>query len=95
MAWLLERGTLGYFTPTLFLLLFGESASGTGERWRSISSGGVISSGSVLSKEVSEPAEHLYDLDGRMNFGLEGVGTGRRRGGAIMLAGGVRASALA
>ena len=56
-AWLLERGTFGYLT-----VLFGESPcdpSGTGERCRSISSGGVISSGSVLSKDVSEPPEHL------------------------------------
>ena len=58
-AWLLERGTLGYLT-----FCVGESPSGTGERCLSISSGGVTSSGSLLSKEVSEPPEHRYDLCG-------------------------------
>jgi hypothetical protein len=88
---LLERGTLGYV-----MLLLGESPSGTGERWRSISSGGVISSGSVLSKEVSEPPEHLYDLGGGPDLVvLDGGGTGRRRGGVIMSKVGVRLSLLA
>jgi hypothetical protein len=56
----------------------------------------VISSGSVLSKDVSEPPEHLYDLGGLADFaGLEGIGTGRRRGGGIISNVGDRLSLLA
>jgi hypothetical protein len=89
-AWLLERGTLGYLTFEV-----GESPSGTGERWRSISSGGVTSSGSLLSKEVSEPPEHLYDRGGWLDLaGGQGGGSGRRLAATIISDVGERLSLL-
>jgi hypothetical protein len=89
-AWLLERGTLGYLTFEV-----GESPSGTGERWRSISSGGVTSSGSLLSKDVSEPPEHLYDRGGWLDLaGGQGGGSGRRLAATIISNVGERLSLL-
>lgn len=57
--WFDDRGTLGYLSPEM-------GVSAIGESWFSASSGGVGSSGSVLSKEVSETTDSRTGFGGKL-----------------------------